>query len=220
MNIVKHWTLLLFSLVLLYSCPKPAREVAIDFAGKQASMERVSALVEAQLIREQLIEQSSSREDRLAREEFAQNAQIEVLSRLSAEERELYQQKMQEARSALSGLSQLLNPVNIAFFQDLPNIKGVTVDFPSHYFSVDLILAYDANDRRIGGDISNARLPIVDSVRNLLMQYPSSALMQGREELLREPIRQHINETLRNNGSLGSVTHIFITRFEVNEIPS
>ncbi|NIZ40162.1 hypothetical protein PVA45_01335 [Entomospira entomophila] len=216
----KVYTILLFSLSLMFvSCPRPAEEVAIDFAGRQASQERVRVYAEAQMVREELVRLAPSPEERKARETFANNAEKQILSILSKEERTMYHNEMLRRRLELDNLSNLVSPTNTAFYQDLPIIRGVTIDLPSHFFTLELILAYNANDRRLGTEISSAKLSIVDQLRNLLMQYPSSAFMQGREELLREPIRQNINATLARAGSQGSITHIFITRFEINEIP-
>lgn len=172
MKTIRDYSILLLIMLTLVACPRPAREVAIDINAQIESQERVKLLAQAQFDREQLIDLAETQEERNQRTEIAKNSEKQILASLTAQERSLFKTQMRQHRSALKSFDQLLNPAQTAFYQDLPTIKGVTVDQPSHFFNLDLIIAYDANDRRLGNDISSARLPIVDALRNLLMQYP------------------------------------------------
>lgn len=219
-KVKKFFTILAAVLIFFVSCTRSASEVVLDFEAKKSSAERISLLVEAQIVREHHIDAAGTTQERRSRKTLAKNAEKQILESLNPQERKMYRKEIVRKRFELDNLNHILNPLQTAFYQDLPTIQGVTVDVPSHFFSVDLVLAYDATNRKLANDIMRSRLAITAQLRNLLMRYPANAFLHGQEELLREPMRQNINKTLAHMGSRGSITRIFITKFEVYEIPN
>jgi flagellar basal body-associated protein FliL len=210
----------LLLILLLSACPRPAKDVVLEWQATYDNKDRIKLLALAQFERETLVALASNAEEQASRNQLAKDSQKEILASLAKPDRALFLQELALLQNKSSTLDKLINPAQTAFYQDLPTIKGVTVEQPSHFFNIDLIIAYDANNRRLSNDISSFRLAIVDALRNLLMQYPASAFSQGREEFLREPMQEVINQVISRNGVDHRIDYLFITRLEIDEIPS
>jgi flagellar basal body-associated protein FliL len=205
-------------LISLTSCIKPPAEVALDYNSARERQVIIMALVEAQIAREFMASEETFEQARASKMAFAKQFEQQVLNTLNAEEQRLYRAEMaQQRRQQLMSVAKNSRPGVIAFYQDLPPIKGITTDSAnaSHMFIVELVLGYDLKNRRLGLDIHSNRLVIVDRLRQMLMQYPPSNFMWGREEQLRQPMMDVINSIL----TTGSIITLYMPHIEIHEIP-
>lgn len=204
-------------LLSLTSCVRPPDEVSLDYTlarGRQAS---IRSLAEAQVAREVLASEETFAQARASKMALAKQFEQQVLSSLTIEEQRIYRTELTLQRRNLLRVAKNSRPGVIAFYQDLPQISGITTDATNirHMFLVELVLGYDMENRRLGLDIHNNRLVIMDRLRQMLMQYPPSSFMRGREELLRQPMMDTINSIL----TAGEIIILYVPRIEIHAIP-
>ncbi len=207
----------LIILVGLASCTKPPAEVALDYGAARERQATIRALAEAQVAREIAASEETFEQARTSNMALAKQFERQVLSTLNDSEQHLYRKEIAKQRRNFMRVAKNSRPGIIAFYQDLSQISGITTDATnaSHMFLVELVLGYDVENRRLGLDIHNNRLVIVDRLRQMLMQYPPSSFMRGREELLRQPMMDAINSIL----TTGDIIILYIPRIEIHEIP-
>ncbi|MGL4524453.1 MAG: hypothetical protein ACRCVN_02875 [Spirochaetia bacterium] len=106
----------------------------------------------------------------------------------------------------------------VYFYSDLPEIRSYTTVQTGErlcIFTVKLILAYPANNRRIALEISRKRVPIIDSVRNQLERYPESAFLGDTVNQIKQPLLDSINKVLFS----GKIMTILLESVDVYPVP-
>lgn len=106
----------------------------------------------------------------------------------------------------------------VYFYTDLPEIRGYTstrTGEPLCIYTVKIVLAYPADNRRVALEISRKKLAIIDKVRNQLERYPESAFLGDSVNSLKEPVMDAINQLLVS----GKILALLLQSVDVYPIP-
>lgn len=108
-----------------------------------------------------------------------------------------------------------LKPLQLAYYRDLPTVRGYTNDDPGKIFLIEFIVTYDFNNRKLGLELSARRETIVDRARNLLMRYAAEDFSSGEEDTIKADILASVNRLL----TTGDILAIYFKRMEVYDVP-
>ncbi len=106
----------------------------------------------------------------------------------------------------------------VYFYTDLPEIRGYTstrTGEPLCIYTVKIVLAYPADNRRVALEISRKKLAIIDKVRNQLERYPESAFLGDSVNRVKEPVMDAINQLLVT----GKILALLLETVDVYPIP-
>lgn len=106
----------------------------------------------------------------------------------------------------------------VYFYTDLPEIRGYTstrTGEPLCIYTVKIVLAYPADNRRVALEISRKKLAIIDKVRNQLERYPESAFLGDTVNSVKEPVMDAINQILVS----GKILALLLEAVDVYPIP-
>lgn len=104
-----------------------------------------------------------------------------------------------DCRKKVLGVDQMMYLGQVYFYSDMPEIRGYTstrTGEPLCIYTVKLVLAYPAENRRIAMEISRKKIAIIDRVRNRLERFPESAFLGDEVNKLKDPLMANINELL------------------------
>lgn len=107
---------------------------------------------------------------------------------------------------------------SVYFYTDLPEIRGYTntrTGEPLCIYTVKIVLAYPADNRRVALEISRKKLAIIDKVRNQLERYPESAFLGDSVVELKEPVMDAINQLLVT----GKILSLLLQSVDVYPVP-